>query len=102
LFILQMFPTTVGNSWELEDLAVYIYCSWLIRPIYFYYEVDHFCFMSPVMSSSSLHRKSHIASEGILRLRGVGVGAQPSDGQVGEAKGTEAGVLISHGERARQ
>jgi hypothetical protein len=30
-----MFPTTVGNSWELEDLTVYIYCSWLIRPIYF-------------------------------------------------------------------
>jgi hypothetical protein len=30
-----MFPTTVGNSWELEDYAVYIYCSWLIRPIYF-------------------------------------------------------------------
>jgi hypothetical protein len=24
LFILKMFPTTVGNSWELEDLAVYI------------------------------------------------------------------------------
>jgi hypothetical protein len=35
LFILQMFPTTVGNSWELEDIAVYIYCSWLIRPIDF-------------------------------------------------------------------
>jgi hypothetical protein len=36
LFIFEMFPTTTGgNSWELEDLAVYIYCSWLIRPIYF-------------------------------------------------------------------
>jgi hypothetical protein len=35
LFMLEMFPTTVGNSWELEDLAVYIYCSWLIRQIYF-------------------------------------------------------------------
>jgi hypothetical protein len=35
LFMFEMFPTTVGNSWELEDLAVYIYCSWLIKPIYF-------------------------------------------------------------------
>jgi hypothetical protein len=35
LFILEMFPTTVGNSWELEDLAVYISYRWLIRPIYF-------------------------------------------------------------------
>jgi hypothetical protein len=35
LFILEMFPTTVGNSWELEDLAVYISSRWLIRPIYY-------------------------------------------------------------------
>jgi hypothetical protein len=38
--ILQMFPTTVGNSWELEDLAVYIGSRWLkIRPIYFTMEL---------------------------------------------------------------
>jgi hypothetical protein len=30
-----MFPTTVGNSWELEDYPVYISSIWLIRPIYF-------------------------------------------------------------------
>jgi hypothetical protein len=35
-----MFPTTVGNSWELEDYPVYISSRCLIRPIYFYYEVD--------------------------------------------------------------
>jgi hypothetical protein len=35
LFILEMFPTTVGNSWELEDKnPVYISSRWLIRPIY--------------------------------------------------------------------
>jgi hypothetical protein len=35
LFILEMFPTIVGNSWELEDYPVYISSRWLIRPIYF-------------------------------------------------------------------
>jgi hypothetical protein len=29
------FPTTVGNSWELEDLAVHFNFRWLIRPICF-------------------------------------------------------------------
>jgi hypothetical protein len=35
LFVLQLFPITVRNSWELEDLAVYSSSRWLIRPIYF-------------------------------------------------------------------
>jgi hypothetical protein len=35
LFILERFPTTVGNSWELEDYPVYISSRWLIRPVYF-------------------------------------------------------------------
>jgi hypothetical protein len=39
LFILEMFPRTVGNYWELEDLAVYISSIWLIMPIYFTIEL---------------------------------------------------------------